>query len=225
MSTEAISKTKLKYGDLLSNSFMTTYVVLFGYTVITLIEALRTPSANIRHIMNIETAVSMVAGIMYGTFIEKIKQPNFNLREIIPIRYIDWMITTPLILLAIVLFYNPKDNSIDYRCYGMLIILNWLMLLFGYLGERKVISSMTGLIWGFVFFAAMLLYLYMHLVPKGSSITVFVIFGIIWSGYGVAYMLDEEEKNIAYNVLDVISKALFGVVLWMYFGHVLSFKN
>jgi hypothetical protein len=38
-------------------------------------------------------------------------------------------------------------------------------------------------------------------------------------------MLDEEEKNIAYNVLDIISKAVFGVVLWMYFGHVLSFKN
>jgi bacteriorhodopsin len=225
MSTEAIPKTKLKYGDLLNNSFMTTYVVLFGYTAITLIEALRTPSINIRHIMNIETAVSMVAGIMYGTFMEKIKQPSFNIREIIPIRYIDWMITTPLILLAVVLFYNPKDNSIDYRCYGILIILNWLMLLFGYLGERKVISSMSGLIWGFVFFAAMLLYLYMHLVPKGSSIAVFVIFGIIWSGYGVAYMLDEEEKNIAYNVLDVISKAIFGVVLWMYFGHVLSFKN
>jgi bacteriorhodopsin len=225
MSVNPIPGLKLKYGDLLRNSFMTTYIALFGYTAITLIEALRTPCINTRHIMNIETTVSLVAGIVYGTFMEKMKQPHFTLKEIIPVRYMDWMITTPLILLAIVLFYNPKENTIDYRCYGILIILNWLMLLFGYLGERKVISSMSGLIWGFVFFIAMLMYMYKHLIPKGSSIAVFVIFGVIWSGYGIAYMLDEEEKNIAYNVLDIISKAVFGVVLWMYFGHVLSFKN
>jgi hypothetical protein len=64
----------LKYGTLLRNTFNTTYIVLFGYTCITLIEALRTNSANTRHIMNIETAVSLVAGIVYGTFVEKIKQ-------------------------------------------------------------------------------------------------------------------------------------------------------
>jgi bacteriorhodopsin len=94
-------KTKvipLKYGDLLQNSFLTTYIVLFGYTAITLIEALRTSSANTRHIMNIETTVSLVAGIVYGTFLDKMKQPNFNLSEIVPTRYIDWMITTPLFL-------------------------------------------------------------------------------------------------------------------------------
>jgi len=220
-------KTKvipLKYGDLLQNSFLTTYIVLFGYTAITLIEALRTSSANTRHIMNIETTVSLVAGIVYGTFLDKMKQPNFNLSEIVPTRYIDWMITTPLILLAVVLFYNTHGNSVNYKCYGMIVLLNWLMLLFGYLGERKIMSPMTGLLIGFVFFALMLLYLYMYLIPSGCSLTVFIIFGIIWSGYGIAYMLDEEEKNIAYNILDVISKALFGVVLWMYFGKVISFS-
>jgi hypothetical protein len=36
-------------------------------------------------------------------------------------------------------------------------------------------------------------------------------------------MLKEEEKNIAYNILDIMSKAVFGVVLWMYFGKVLAF--
>ena len=213
----------LKYGSLLQNSFLTTYIVLFGYTAITLIEALRTTSTNTRHIMNIETTVSMLAGIVYGTFLEKMKQPHFDLSEIIPIRYIDWMITTPLILLAIVLFYNKAAHSIDYRCYFILIALNWLMLLFGYLGERNVISSMKGLAIGFVFFAAMLLYMYAYLIPKGCSLTVFIIFGIIWSGYGIAYLLDREEKNIAYNILDITSKALFGVVLWLYFGGVLSF--
>jgi bacteriorhodopsin len=217
------SKPVLKYGTLLNNSFMTTYIVLFGYTAITLIEALRTPCINTRHIMNIETAVSLVAGIVYGTFLDKMKQPNFKLSEIIPMRYMDWMITTPLILLAVVLFYNTKLNSVDYKCYIIIVILNWLMLLFGYLGESKMISSMKGLLLGFFFFAAMLLYMYMYIIPKGCSLAVFIIFGVIWTGYGIAYMLKEEEKNIAYNILDIMSKAVFGVVLWMYFGKVLAF--
>jgi bacteriorhodopsin len=216
------SKPVLKYGTLLNNSFMTTYIVLFGYTAITLIEALRTPCINTRHIMNIETAVSLVAGIVYGTFLDKMKQPNFKLSEIIPMRYMDWMITTPLILLAVVLFYNTKLSSVDYKCY-IIIILNWLMLLFGYLGESKIISSMKGLLLGFFFYAAMLLYMYMYIIPKGCSLAVFIIFAVIWTGYGIAYMLKEEEKNIAYNILDIMSKAVFGVVLWMYFGKVLAF--
>ena len=215
----------LRYGTLLHSTFNTTYIVLFGYTCITLIEALRTNSANTRHIMNIETAVSLVAGIVYGTFVEKIKQPTFNLKEIIPMRYMDWMITTPLILLAVVLFYNHGANTVNYKCYLILIILNWLMLLFGYLGERRIISSMYGLIIGFVFFALMLLYMFFFMIPKNAPMAVFVIFSIIWTGYGIAYLLDEEAKNIAYNILDITSKAIFGVVLWLYFGRVLSFAE
>jgi len=215
----------LKHGSLLRSTFNTSYIVLFGYTCITLIEALRTNSANTRHIMNIETAVSLVAGIVYGTFVEKIKQPTFNLKEIIPMRYMDWMITTPLILLAVVLFYNHGANTVNYKCYLILIILNWLMLLFGYLGERKIISSMYGLIIGFIFFALMLLYMFFFMIPKNAPMAVFVIFSIIWTGYGIAYLLDEEAKNIAYNILDITSKAIFGIVLWLYFGRVLSFAD
>ena len=216
-------QSKLKYGTLLNNSFMTTYIALFGYTAITLIEALRTPSVNTRHIMNVETTVSLVAGVVYGTFIDKMKQPNFKLEEIIPTRYIDWMITTPLILLAVALFYNTRASSIDYKCFSIVIILNWLMLLFGYLGERKIISSLKGLLIGFIFYALMLIFMFYNIIPKGCSLVVFIIFAVIWGGYGIAYMLEEEEKNIAYNILDITSKALFGVVLWMYFGKVLAF--
>ena len=208
---------------MLKDSFMTTYIILFGYTAITLIEALRTPIVNVRHIMNIETTVSLVAGLVYGIFMEKIKQPDFQLEEIVPLRYIDWMITTPLILLALVLFYSNGTNKVHYQTFATIAMLNWLMLLFGYLGETKVLSSTNGLVLGFVCFLAMLVYIFVSVVPKGASIVVFAIFAIIWTLYGIAYMLNEEEKNIAYNILDVTAKALFGVVLWLYFGKVLKF--
>ena len=203
---------------------MVSYLVLFGYTVITLIEALRTTDTNVRHIMNIETAVSLVAGLVYGMFIERVKQPTFDLKEIMPLRYLDWSITTPLLLLAVVLFYN-KHSPVSYKVFGGIVGLNWAMLYAGYLGETGATSRFTGLWLGFAFFAAMLALLY-TVIPKGSPIAVFAVFAVIWSLYGVAYMFeDEETKNITYNVLDVVAKALFGVVLWMYFGRVLSFKG
>lgn len=219
-----LQKEALKYGRMLNDTFFTTYVILFGYTAITLIEAFRTKSENTRHIMNIETTVSLIAGLVYGVFLEMSKKPNFDIKDIVPIRYLDWMITTPLILLTIVLFYNNPSSSISYKTFGVIVILNWLMLLFGYLGERGTIPMLAGLSLGFLFFGALLYYLYISVIPKGASLAVFWIFAAIWSGYGIAYMFDEEAKNIAYNILDVTSKALFGVVLWLYFGHVLAFK-
>lgn len=214
-----------KYGRLLGDTFMTSYIIMFGYTTITLIEAIRTPSVNVRHIMNIETAVSLIAGLVYGMFMERFKQPDFKLQDLMPMRYLDWMVTTPLLLLALLLFYNKALASINYQTYGVIIALNWLMLLAGYLGEFGTIHWAAGLGVGFLFFAAMLAYMFMHAIPKGSSTIVFWIFAAIWSGYGIAYMFDEEAKNIAYNILDVTAKALFGVVLWLYFGRVLNFKG
>ena len=205
----------------LKTTFIASYLVLMGYTGLTLIEALRTSSTNVRHVMNIETTVTLVAALAYGYFNEMIKQPTVDLREITKIRYIDWSITTPLILLVIMLFYNPGHSS--FETYGQIVLLNWGMLLMGYLGEQGTVSRWTGFFAGFAFFAAVLVLLYSCCIPAKANYAVFYIFAAIWSVYGIVYLLDEERKNIGYNVLDVISKALFGVILYFYFGKVLEF--
>lgn len=209
--------------DVTKNTFYTSYLVLFGYTIITLIEAIRTPSVLIRHIMNIETAISLVAGMVYSFFNEEIKKPGVDLKKITQIRYVDWSITTPLILLVILLFYNG-ENAIDYKTYLAVIGLNAGMLYSGYLGETGAVHKMTGGIAGFVFFGLMLALFYSCCIPGKASPVVFYVFALIWTLYGVAYYIeDEENKNISYNVLDVIAKALFGVVLWSYYGKVLKY--
>lgn len=209
--------------DTTKNSFFTAYLVLFGYTIITLVEAIRTPSVNVRHIMNIETAISLVAGMVYSYFNEEIKKPGVDLKKITQVRYVDWSITTPLILLVILLFYNG-ESSIDYKVYLGIIILNAGMLYSGYLGETGAVHKMTGGILGFLFFGAMLGLFYNCCVPGSKSPVVFWLFALIWTLYGVAYYVeDEETKNICYNALDVIAKALFGVVLWSYYGKVLKY--
>lgn len=195
-----------------------------GYTIITLIEAIRTPSVAVRHIMNIETAVSFIAGLAYSIFNERIKDPQVKLSEITQLRYMDWMITTPMLLLALLLFYNPSPNYPNIYQYLGIVALNAGMLLFGYLGETEQITKLTGGLVGFLFFGAMLLYLYSCCVPKGSYV-VFGLFAAIWSMYGIAYFIeDEETKQIMYNILDIFAKAIFGVALWLYFGKVVSFK-
>ena len=58
--------------------------------------------------MNLETTVSLVASIVYGIFNDKIKTDNWALKDFTKLRYLDWMITTPLIILGLLLFiYSP----------------------------------------------------------------------------------------------------------------------
>ena len=210
---------------LLDDSFLVSYLVLLGYTSITLIEAVRTPSMNVRHVMNIESAVSIVAAIVYGLFYEQVKTGKYDLKSFTHLRYLDWFITTPLIILGLLLFYSNKLASIPWETYATIVGLDWGMLAAGYAGENGVISKWAGFGIGFAFLLAIFYLMLTRAIPKGSNLTAFTIFALLWSLYGVAYLQDEEMKNISYNILDVNSKALFGVGLWMFFGKVLKFDG
>jgi bacteriorhodopsin len=219
---ETEKKPVLGLGNL-KRSFFLSYLVLMGYTLITLVEALRTPIVNVRNIMNIETTVSIIASIVYKMFNDMLKEGKFDLQKINELRYIDWSITTPLILLGIVLFYNP-ESPVKYTSYLLLVILNAGMLLSGYLGEVGTLSKTAGLVGGYLFFGALLVSMYFCCIDTKANHTVFYIFAAIWSAYGINYMVkDEEIKNITYNTLDVVSKALFGIALWLFYGKVLKF--
>jgi bacteriorhodopsin len=207
----------------LDDSFLVSYLVLLGYTSITLIEAIRTPIVNVRHIMNIETAVSIVASIVYGLFYEQVKTGTYDLKSFTHYRYIDWVITTPMIILGLLLFYNQRLAAIPYETFGRIVLLDWAMLLAGYMGEIGVIPRITGFLAGFAALFMVFYVMVMYAIPKGSNLSAFYVFAFLWSMYGVAYMQDEATKNLMYNILDVNSKALFGIGLWAYFGKVLKF--
>jgi bacteriorhodopsin len=215
----------LKYGSLFKDTLFISYLVLLGYTTITLIEAVRTPSINVRNIMNLETTVSLVASIVYGIFNDKMKTDNWDLKDFTKLRYLDWMITTPLIILGLLLFYNQKLASIEYKIFFTMVCFNWLMLLAGYMGEVGAIPRLAGLGLGFGFLISLLSLMVTCCIPSGSNYSAFIVFALIWSLYGVAYMTDDETMNISYNILDVFSKAVFGVALWLFYGKVLNFSQ
>ena len=59
---------------LVINSFYITYIFLITTSVITFIEALRSPIPQVRHILNLETCISVIASYFYGLFIEQINK-------------------------------------------------------------------------------------------------------------------------------------------------------
>ena len=96
-------------------TFMITYILLLTTATLTFIEALRTTIPHARHVLNIETCISLVAGYFYGLFITQLDDSEKNdipidWEKITKTRYVDWCITTPLMLLVlcIVLSYHSK---------------------------------------------------------------------------------------------------------------------
>ena len=225
IATEQTVSTKF---DFVKFTFYFTYVLLITTGTITFIEALATKDPTIRHIMNLETCISIIAGYFYSQFVNKVTTANggvINYKEINDMRYNDWFITTPLMILAlmIALSYNNKQ-SIHVGTYVSAVLLNFGMLYTGYIGDKGTISKTAGCVGGFAFFAALFALIYFTFVKGSSNTFNFVLFGIylvIWGLYGFVYLLDEENKNIMYNILDVIAKCFVGLGFWAYFTKIL----
>ena len=184
-----------EYNDLLKNSFQITYVLLMTTATITIIEALRTEDPQVRHILNLETCISVIAGYFYSVFIPKIadyKPGIFNWNSLTRIRYIDWSITTPLMLLVLclVLSMNTKQN-VSVFIYIIIVLLNYTMLGLGYLGEIGWISRIVSCILGFIPFFIMFYIIYINFVNTRKSFienyVLFALYIIIWSMYGIVF--------------------------------------
>jgi bacteriorhodopsin len=229
------------------NSFYFTYIFLLTTGIITFIESLRNPVPQIRHIMNLETCISIVASYFYGLFIKEIEtaekdaklktkstnEENVPPEAILPIkkindmRYSDWAITTPLMLLvlSLVLSYENKI-AIKLSSLFLLLIFDFLMLISGYLGEIGTISRASGTIAGYVGFFLLFGTLW-NTYMSGSRVTnqsklVFVIYFVLWTLYGVAYQANESIKMISYNILDLIAKAFVGIFFWLYLAKIIK---
>lgn len=223
----ASEKTVSTKFDTVKLSFYTTYVLLITTGTITFIEALATTNPTIRHVMNLETCISIIAGYFYSQFTNKITTGNsvIDYKDINETRYNDWFITTPLMLLAlmIALSYNNKQ-LVHFSTYVSAVLLNFGMLYTGYLGEKNTISKTKGCIVGFIFFAALFALIYFSFVKGCTNKFNYILFGIyfiIWGLYGFVYLLDDENKNIAFNILDLMAKCFVGLGLWTYFTKIL----
>jgi hypothetical protein len=179
----------------------------------------------IRQLLIIELVVQFLEGMFYFWLVYNFTQ----VLNVTPKRYIDWMITTPtmLITLMIYLIYLNKkvenetnelniftlfkDNS---NIFIPVLILNWLMLLFGYLGEMKIIPVLLGVFLGFIPFLIYYYMIYVNFVTENTSgYLLFWYFFIFWALYGVVAVFPYYIKNSFYNILDLFAKNFFGIFL------------
>lgn len=156
---------------------------------------------------------------------------NFNqVTNVTPKRYVDWALTTPTMLIELslyLIYLQNKEKGLDVtklNFFNLLIensttisyvvFLNWLMLIFGYLGEINIIDTLTGVILGFVPF---LIYYYIIYVKYARESKdgwkLFWYFFTFWSLYGVVALLPYYLKNALYNILDLFAKNFFGLFL------------
>lgn len=201
-------------------TFYITYVFLMTTATITFIEAITTDDVRARHILNLETCISVVATFFYSKFINQLEE-GVDYKQINVDRYTDWMITTPLMLLVLclVFVYNTK-TTLKLSAFFVVLVLNLGMILTGYLGEVDYINRSSANLLGFGFFAALFGYLYktfLHKKNNFDNMLIFSIFFILWSLYGVFYEFNEQFKNVAFNILDLFAKCFVGIFFWAYF--------
>ena len=187
---------------------------------ITFIEAITTDDVRARHILNLETCISVVATFFYSKFVKQLDE-GVNYKQINIDRYTDWMITTPLMLLVLclVFVYNTK-TTLKLWSFFVVLVLNLGMILTGYLGEVDYMNRTSANILGFGFFAALFGYLYktfLHKKYNFDNMLIFSSFFILWAFYGVFYEYDEQFKNVAFNILDLFAKCFVGIFFWAYF--------
>lgn len=213
-------------------SFYLTYILLLTTATITFIEAIRTNVRAVQHVMNLETCISLIGSYFYYVFNEKIKAADekeqlVDWSEITQLRYIDWAITTPfmLLVLSLVLSFNSK-TKIKLRWFAGIIFFNYAMLYFGYMGETGKLERMVADISGFIaFFITFGIIFFQYVLPR-FNMDNYLLFGgylFLWGLYGIAYNFTEINKNIFMNYLDLTSKCLVGIGLWIYYAKIIRF--
>ena len=133
-------------------------------------------------------------------------------------RYVDWFLSTPLMLTSLALFFCYRaDRSIgdDPAAIAVTIAFNQLMLVSGYAAETGRVPLFYGTFAGlccllnsFVALSAF--------VRDSLSTLLHALTLAVWSLYGAAALLEPVPKNVSYNVLDLFSKNCFGVFLTIY---------
>ena len=171
--------------------------------------------------MMLEIIVQVIEGTFYIYWLYNFKK----ISNITPKRYLDWMITTPTMLINLIFYLIfLKDNNKELNFFTLfkkefytivlILILNWLMLLFGYLSEISLISTTLGVSIGFIPFIIYYYIIYKkYALLSKEGLKIYLYFLIFWSFYGIAAFLPYKIKNMCYNILDLFSKNFFGLFL------------
>lgn len=180
----------------------------------------------------------IVQAVQFTFYVYVIKR--LSIQQMATGRYWEWFFTTPVMLLTSIIYYKYEEYLEKYNNTNSdtdretlvnmtflqfvydnkdniikIVIFNFLMLLFGYLGETGAITQTNGFLLGMVSFIISFYVIYNNYASKSNTGTqLFILLFSVWSIYGIAYLLNPIYKNITFNVLDIIAKNFFGLFLY-----------
>jgi bacteriorhodopsin len=146
-------------------------------------------------------------------------------------RYIDWLITVPLLMIEFYLILRAITN-VSGGVFWRLTIGSLVMLIGGYLGEAGYMNVTVAFAIGMVGWAYILYEIFAGEAGKVAAekaapavasaySTMRWIVTIGWAIYPLGYFFgylaggaDMAMLNIIYNLADVLNKIAFGVIIW-----------
>jgi len=176
----------------------------------------------LKDLLKVELFVQMIEFIFYVWLIYYFSKISKN---ITPFRYLDWFITTPLMLITLSAYLNhdgTKQTRLTEFLYDntssivKIVILNAMMLAFGLIGEFGYLSAYTSTALGFIPFALNFKHIketFLESSEDKFKNLVFYWFVFFWSLYGVFAVMSYKVKNTGYNILDIFAKNFFGIFL------------
>ena len=176
----------------------------------------------LKDLLKVEVVVQIVELIFYIWLFYYFHQVSKN---ITPFRYLDWGITTPLMLITLSGFLSYKEGTSTrlsefvYNNAGpivKIVLLNAAMLLCGLIGEFGYLSAYMASALGFIPFILNFNYIKDTFLPSSedkSKNALFYWFVFFWGLYGVFAVMSYKIKNTGYNILDIFAKNFFGLFL------------
>jgi bacteriorhodopsin len=176
----------------------------------------------LKDLLKVELVVQVIEFIFYIWLFYFFKTVS---RNITPFRYLDWALTTPLMLITLSAFLTHDDSTSsrlsDFLSNNVgsiikIVILNATMLLFGFIGELGYLNPYVSSALGFIPFTMNFKYIKDTFLPSSEDKVkngIFYWFVFFWGLYGVSAVMSYTNKNTAYNILDIFAKNFFGLFL------------
>jgi len=217
--------TNLIYATGVLSLIIQIFTGFFDYSVL----KLNVPSSLLllKKLLLLEFVVQLIEGSFYVWLV--VQFSKISHLDITHFRYYDWFITTPTMLFTfsfylLYLKYKKENKEIPENISSLIyenmsiliavIVLNAMMLFFGYLGEIRKMSKYLSTFLGFIPFLAMFYIIYVnYAIFTDMGIQLFWYFFAVWALYGVAALFPYDAKNAMYNILDLFAKNFFGVFL------------
>ena len=178
--------------------YQSTYLS-FLFLLITSVLSLREFTRSKQPLFLLSFLSTFIATCFYAIFLWKDK-------VIKSLRYLDWIVTTPILLLELCILSNIEDPYIIIS----ILFLNFVTFVFGWLGEQNVLSRNSGCFLGFLPF----IFTFWLFLQYGDYSKYIPFFITIWTLYGLTYLVPSPQiQDICYNGLDIASKGIFAILL------------